>query len=685
LRRRFPLMLRLTLALVLTLVLPMSALTGLSHYMQHSIRQDMEERVESTLDMAMKMEVRLLEEGAAEMRAAALALAGDSEVAGALGQAGGPGNAGPAGSAAPDQAVVANPLNLARFRSVYPRADLLLVVDRGGVVRARATSDRTGDQVLLEGLLEHAITTGEPQAYPALIPAAELVAEGASVRQMVEIPILQAGDAAGQLVVGGKIESALALTGVAPVHGPSGAVIGAVIAADILNRDFRIVDEVQNWAPAGTPLRATIAVGGVRVTTNVRLRDPEGREFQERALGTRYSDAVMASLETAGIHRGRADVVGQWQRTIYKNITDFKGRAVGAPYVGIPESHFATIGAKLTNSLRLVMTIGSVAVLVTLLGSLWMLRRTVVTPLRQLKEQVSDGAEFGLAGISNDEIGDLAMGFSALRQRWATAAAELQDTAARLADTLEPLPLLADSRTPGNPAAPAATDLRDGAGAALEHLHQLSQAIRAISDGVRSEERSIHYVGRVAAEIAAGLAESRGTVEGAVADVADLAAVSRAALRQAGEFAAGMAVLRQSLAGRAGEPVLDLLRDPTDLLTSLAALSERVAGEVRSLVLIIQENQARLAFIQEEMARVSSVVGATAASTQAATQSAGEAIGWMEGMTSSAVSIADEVLAARTGLESAIAANRHLLAWCGQVQELTAEVRRAVAELPAKP
>lgn len=682
-RRRFPLMLRLMLALVLTLVIPMSALTGLSHYMQNSIRQDMEERVETTLDVAMKMEVRLLEDGAAEMRGAALAIATDPAVAGALTKTAG---ADAAGTPATGQAVVASPVDLGRFRGVYPRADLLLLVDRAGFVRARATSDRTGDQVLLDGLVEHAITTGEPQAHPALISADELAAEGPAVRQMAEIPILQAGAGTGQLVVGGKVESALALTGVAPIHGPSGAVIGAVIAADILNRDFRIVDEVQNWAPAGTPLRATIAVDGVRVTTNVRLRDPEGREFQERALGTRYSDAVMKSLEAAGIHHGRADVVGQWQRTIYKNITDFRGRAIAAPYVGIPESHFATIGLKLTDSLRLVVIMGSVAVLITLLGSLWMLRRTVVEPLRRLTERVAGAAdESHLAGFGNDEIGDVAQSFLALRGRWAAAAAQLRGTAGRLTETLEPLPLLADSRPPGTPAAPAATDLRDGAGTALEHLHQLSQAIRAISDGVRSEERSIHYVGRVAAEIAAGMAESRGTVESAVSDVADLAASARAALRHAGEFAAGLAVLRQSLAGRPGEPALELLHDPSDLLTSLAALSERVAGEVRSLVLIIQENQARLAFIQQEMTRVSAVVGATAASTQAATQSAGEAIGWMEGMTSSAVTVADEVLAARTGLESAVAANRHLLEWCGQVQAMTEQVKRAVAELPEQP
>ncbi|MDF2630800.1 MAG: putative methyl-accepting chemotaxis protein [Symbiobacteriaceae bacterium] len=669
-RRRFPLMLRLTMALVLTLVIPLVAMTGLSHYMQGSIRQDMEDRVEATLDMAINMEVNLLDDGAADMRAAALAIAADPGAAGALGQAAGG----------------AGPFDLTRFQGVFPRADILLLVDRAGVVRARLTSDQTGDQVLLDGLVEHAITTGEPQAHPALISAAELSAEAAAIRQMVEIPILQAGGENGQLVVGGKVDRALALTGVAPVHGVSGAVIGAVIAADILNHDFRIVDEVQNWASAGTPLRATIAVGGVRVTTNVRLRDPEGREFQERALGTRYSDAVMQSLETAGIHRGRADVVGQWQRTIYRNITDFRGRAIAAPYVGIPESHFATISTKLTRSLRLVVTIGIVPVLVTLLGALWYLRRTVVLRLRRLTGQVATeppGPEAGgLAGFGNDEIGDAALEIMALRSRWAGAADSLRAAAGRLTKTMEPLPLLADARPAAIPGVPSATEVRTGAGSALEHLHKLSEAIRAISDGVRSEERSIHYVGRVAAEIASGLAESRGTVESAMSDVGDLAASARAALRQAGEFAAGLAVLRQSLAGRPGQPALDLLHDPSDLLTSLAALSERVAGEVRSLVLIIQENQARLAFIQEEMTRVSAVVGTTATSTQAATRAAGEAIGWMEGMTTSAVSVADEVLAARAGLEAAAAANRHLLEWCGQVQDMTDQVLRTVGELP---
>ena len=662
-RRRFPLMWRLSLTLLLILAVPASALAGLSQYLQRSIRTDMEDRVDTTLDMAINMEESLVRDGLADMRHAAMAVAADPGVM--------------AGFASAQAAL---PFDLHRFQKAFPQADMLLVVDTTGTVRSRASSDTTGDKVLLDGLVAYAISAGEAQAYPTLVGPDELQGEGPAIHQLVDMAILQTGGSTDPRV-GSRVDTALALAGVAPIHARGGELVGAVIAADILNRDFRIVDEVARWAPAGTPLKATIAMGGVRVTTNVRLLDPEGNQSEHRALGTVYSDAVMESLTAKGIHRGRAVVVGQWQRTIYRALVDYQGRMIAAPYVGIPEAYFATMGDKLTRSLQTVAAIGSAVVLASLLLAHWLTYRGTVVPLRRLTRQMATGSSTVAASFANDEIGDLAEAVQALTERWNTAAAQMRETASRFGESLEHLHRRPPVRPERPPEPPAAADLRTGATGSLEHLRQLSEAIKALAEGVRSEERSIHYVGRVAQEIASGLEESRGTVESAIADVGELTASARAALKQAGEFAAGLAMLRQALHGHPG---LDLLRDPADSLAALLALSERVAGEVRTLVLIVQENQARLAFIREEMARVSSVVQSTAAATHAAAHSAGQAIGWMEGMAVNAVSVADEVLAARAGFAVAADANRQLQQWCGQIEEQIRQFRLTVDQLQEK-
>jgi methyl-accepting chemotaxis protein len=120
------------------------------------------------------------------------------------------------------------------------------------------------------------------------------------------------------------------------------------------------------------------------------------------------------------------------------------------------------------------------------------------------------------------------------------------------------------------------------------------------------------------------------------------------------------------------------------MLGSMAALSERVAEEVRLLVLIVQENHARLAFIREEMIRVAGVVHTTSSATHEATASAGAVIGWMEGMAGSAVSVADEALAAQNGLSELAEANRRLHALSGEVQSQAELFRKLVDELQGR-
>jgi methyl-accepting chemotaxis protein len=440
-------------------------------------------------------------------------------------------------------------------------------------------------------------------------------------------------------------------------------------------------------------MNATIAMDGVRVTTNVRLRDDQGTQFDERALGTLYSDKVMQSLTAMGTYRGRAPVVAQWQRTMYRALTDYQGHMIAAAYAGIPEAYFTTVSRDFTRSLQFASLTGGTALLIATAVALWLLRRSIVLPLRRFAAQLATGdGAITLDHAGNDEVGDVAAAMQQMLNRWQALLSEIEAAGTRLSAGAEALcaasaaagsELGRTAAAAGDPA--AAAQMRAGAAGATTHLQRLSEALKTVGEGVRREERSVFYIGRVAEEIATGLTESKGMVDSALADVGELTAAARGALRLAGEFAAGLTMLRQDLQAAGHHPRgLDLLQDPSELLGSLATLSERVAEEVRLLVLIVQENQARLAFIREEMIRVAGVVHTTSAATHEATASAGAVIGWMEGMAGSAVSVADEALAAHSGLSELAEANRRLHALCGEIQGQAEQFRKLVDELKGK-
>jgi methyl-accepting chemotaxis protein len=678
--RRFPLAWRLLLAMLLILAVPVGALAGLGWYLRRTVRADVELKVDTTLNLAMNMEESFLREGLAGMKGVAAAAAADPAVVAAV-SATVPGG-GPVGTALPD---------LARFVRAFPRTDVLTVVDRQSLVRLRANATQDGDLVSLDGLVERALNGGEGLAYPGLIGPAELKDEGETIQALVDMPITKKS---ADHRAGGQVDTALALIGVVPVFGADGSsVVGAVIAADILNHDFRIVDEVARWSPEGTPINATIAMDGIRVSTNVRLTDPETGQTELRALGTFYSDRVMQALRQNQEYRGRAEVVDQWQRTIYRPMTDYRGQVIAGAYVGVPEAHFTTVDTQLTRSLTLAILVGGIALLLALAAAMWMVYRGVVRPVRRFAGLLTGGVPAGaLNHQTNDEMGDLARVLTRMVERERAAISRIEATAEQLGDLGATLwqaagrtddeSHLALSAASGSLA--AAADLQRGADQTLARLHELAESVKAVGDGVRKQERSVLYIGHVAEEIVVGLKESATHADGTLQDIARLTAGARGALQEVAGFTAGLALLRQQLLAGDRMQALELLKDPSDVLAGIAAQAERAAEAVRSLVMVVQENQARLAFIHDEMGRVSAVVQATAARTQQAGESAGAVIGWMEGMTGTVAAMAGEVLAARSYLESVAEANRSLHELCEAITSQAAQFREAVGQLQAQ-
>lgn len=122
----------------------------------------------------------------------------------------------------------------------------------------------------------------------------------------------------------------------APVPG-GGVLIGGIL----LNRNLQFIDTINelvyaNAVTGGTRHgTATLFLDDVRISTNVRLFD------DERALGTRVSEAVRAAvLDHGETWLDRAFVVDDWYISGYLPLTDSFGGRVGMLYVGFLEAPF---------------------------------------------------------------------------------------------------------------------------------------------------------------------------------------------------------------------------------------------------------------------------------------------------------------------------------------------------------
>ena len=147
-----------------------------------------------------------------------------------------------------------------------------------------------------------------------------------------------------------------------PVVDAKGKVLGVLVGAILLNRNYEIVDRIKSIVFKDATYQgkeigtATLFLGEWRISTNVT--DKEGH----RALGTRAMKEVQEQVLQNGLPWvQRAYVVDDWYITAYEPIRDFEHRIVGMLYVGILETKYTVLKERLILLFMLGMLI-SVAI-----------------------------------------------------------------------------------------------------------------------------------------------------------------------------------------------------------------------------------------------------------------------------------------------------------------------------------
>jgi two-component system NtrC family sensor kinase len=320
--------------------------------------------------------------------------------------------------AQPDVAYLARRLEALRKTASL---DLLYLTDPQGRVILRSHGPGAAGDTLADDPLVAAVLKGDDAARgTVLVPLADLEKESPRLARQASIHVLPTPMAVPSDQR--ETDSGLMLATAVAVRADDGRLVGILRAAILLNRNFDLVDQVQNTVfrgeqYAGKPLgTATLFMNDVRISTNVLQEDGS------RAIGTRASAAVYDHVLRQGLPwLGEAWVVNDWYVSAYAPIYDVGGRPVGMMYVGVLQRKFRDVAWRTMLTFGLVTLAGLVAAGLVA----WKLADGVSRPVRALaraSEAIAQGDFSGTVPVASaDEIGHLGRAFNtmaaALHQR----------------------------------------------------------------------------------------------------------------------------------------------------------------------------------------------------------------------------------------------------------------------------
>jgi len=224
--------------------------------------------------------------------------------------------------------------------------DFLTLLDRKGTVLLRVhhpemLGDSLKDDPFVKGALH-----GKGISGTQVLSRDELSREGKAIADKALFPLVPTPKE--KPIEKLDQTSGMVLKSAYPVVDGKGKVLGVLLGAILLNRNYEIVDRIKNIVFRDAKYKgkeigtATIFLGEWRISTNVT--DKEGH----RAVGTRAMKEVQEQVLQNGlpwIHR--AYVVDDWYITAYEPIRDLQDKIVGMLYVGILETKYTVLKERL--------------------------------------------------------------------------------------------------------------------------------------------------------------------------------------------------------------------------------------------------------------------------------------------------------------------------------------------------
>jgi two-component system NtrC family sensor kinase len=226
------------------------------------------------------------------------------------------------------------------FEKKYEDLDILTVVDKSGIVVLRTNYPyNVGDDLSQQQIFKSVLKNEDIVAASIIVPVEILAKESPRLVERAHLVFIDTPMARPR--PDGEENSGLLLAVAAPVFNDDNLMIGSLLGAVLLNRNYNIVDTIKQTVFQGMMYKgkdigtATIFQDDVRISTNVLA------ENGDRAIGTRVAEDVYNQVVVQGQPWiGRAYVVNNWYITAYEPIKDISNSVIGILYVGILEEKY---------------------------------------------------------------------------------------------------------------------------------------------------------------------------------------------------------------------------------------------------------------------------------------------------------------------------------------------------------
>ncbi|MEC0304275.1 methyl-accepting chemotaxis protein [Terribacillus saccharophilus] len=246
-----------------------------------------------------------------------------------------------------------------------------------------------------------------------------------------------------------------------------------------MNDNFDLVDRIGEL----TGDTVTIFQQDTRVATNVMT---DG----ERAVGTQVSAAVkQAVIDKEETYYGEAEVVGNSYQTAYAPIKNDQGEVVGIWYVGASDSMVASSIADFTKIFVIVLVLVVVLVIVAVL----FFTRGIKKRLSRISQAMHNAGKGDFSYVvkdsSNDEIGQLTMNLSEMRENLSDVMKTIAETSDQVAASSEELTASAEESSKSAELIAAATQTAaNGTELTMHHVEDVVASVEHMQARVKEAQ-----------------------------------------------------------------------------------------------------------------------------------------------------------------------------------------------------
>jgi two-component system NtrC family sensor kinase len=265
---------------------------------------------------------------------------------------------------------------------LHERLDILTAVDDRGNVLARGRNPGLyGDNLLSDRFVQHVTTMRGPISGTEIVPQEELVKESTDLAARASMTVVPTPNAKPN----GKTKEAsgMMLKSAIPILDEKGDFLGTLIGGILLNRNFDIVDKINQVVHEGQVYNGkeigavTVFQADLRISTNLKNEDGT------RGTGTLVSGDVFDTVLKQGKRSvGEAFVVDGTFITAYEPITDPTNAIIGILGVGVLKQPFDDL---LQRTLITFLGIAVLGILLIVVASVFLAER-IAAPLRRLQE-----------------------------------------------------------------------------------------------------------------------------------------------------------------------------------------------------------------------------------------------------------------------------------------------------------